>query len=66
MRKELVEEEKLRPLTRNGTTQTRKIMQLAEGAGEGRLAALVRAGDDDHALPAAKVKVIANNGGMFA
>ena len=62
MREELVEEKELRSRAGDGTAQAREIMQLAEGAGEGRLATLVRTRHDDHALPAAEVKVVANNG----
>ena len=51
MGKELVKEKQLRFCARDGAAYAGKIMQLPEGPGKGRFAALVRAGYDKDALP---------------
>ena len=44
---------------RNGAAERREIVQLAEGAGERRLAALVGSGDDDDPLFSFEIVVVA-------
>jgi hypothetical protein len=66
MGEHLVEQVELRACAGDGAAQARKVVQLTKGAGEGRLAALVGAGDDDDPFRAAQAKVIANRGGVIA
>ena len=52
MGEELVEEKEPRLSARHRAAEAAEVMQLSEAAREGRLAALIRAADDDDPLPA--------------
>ena len=61
VREHAIEEKEPRALGGDGTAERRQIMQLAERAGEGRLAALVRSGHDDDALAATENIVVGDD-----
>ena len=62
VRKEPVEEKELRFCARDGTTYRSQIMQLSEGAGEGRFAALIRTGYYKYSLLIRQVEIITDDG----
>jgi hypothetical protein len=61
MTEDLIREEQLSDASGHGKTQAGQVEQLPGHAGEGRLAALVRAGDDDRAFRAVQVEAVAHH-----
>jgi len=60
-----VAQEKLPIQPRDRAAQVREVVQLAEGASEGRLAALVGPGNDQHPLMSLQVEIVDDNGAVL-